>query len=530
MRSILASFLIASSLLSAEPTILKKIVLVGDPTEHESRDIEKLLEESCLGEPITDDNLQEIQFSIRDYYENQNSSLVDISTPDQEVTNGVLTIQVDKRKLGEIRYRGNKWYRTKQLSHYVRQESGDPIDVERLSEDLAWMNRSPFRRSDALFVPGKDPHTTDIELATWDRMPVRFYGGFDNRGNDAIGTERMFGGLEVGNFLNFDVRMSYQYTCSLSFGNLNAHVLRFDIPLPWRHLFNAYYGYSRVHLKHLGSEFLSQGTSQQASGRYVIATQKNRVLDWTFGYDYKLTNNNLLFAEIPIFSNKVAIGQFLAGITYQSQPGCNVIFLNLELVGQPGGYLPHMKDFEYQTLRPFAKNVYLYGRGAFEYTHRFARKEFSLINRIGGQASTANLLPSEEFGLGGADTVRGYKERIVNGDDAIAANLEFRWDAFCFLRKKIECPTCCDPKEQIYQRRKLGDLFSLLAFIDYGFTHVHKNSSLEQTCAYLLSAGPGVRYVFDQYVQARLDWGIQLHKIEAESFGSRLHFSLVGSY
>ena len=372
----------AASLFGDVP-ILKQIDISGDESSLNFQDLRMAVEEQYVDQPLTQEKISEIKCYVANYYKTAGVSLASVSTPDQEITNGTLKINIVKSTLGEIHYCGNKWYKPKQLSKYIRLEKGEPIDVTRFSEDLAWMNRNPFRRSDAIFTPGASPHTTNIELVTWDRLPVRFYGGFDDRGNDGIGTERMFAGINIVNFLQLDHRISYQYTCSLTFGSLNSHLFRYDMPLPWRDELSVYYGYSTVHLKHIGSEFHSRGKSEQASARYVFASQKRKVSDWTIGYDYKRTNNNLEFAEIPIFSNTVAIGQFVAGYTYESQPGCDVILFNIELIGQPGGYLSHMKNSEYNTLRPLAKNVYLYGKGFFEYTHRFTRKQFCYFNRVG---------------------------------------------------------------------------------------------------------------------------------------------------
>ena len=44
--------------------------------------------------------------------------------------------------------------------------------------------------------------------------------------------------------------------------------------------------------------------------------------------------------------------------------------------------------------------------------------------KLRGQASSKNLLPSEEFDMGGVHTVRGYDNRWVTKDNAFCANLE----------------------------------------------------------------------------------------------------------
>lgn len=527
MKFLFACMLLFSQLMAKE-AVLTQISLKG--TQPNLNYLQEMLQLRFAGDLLTQEKIGEIKCAIGNYFKDEGGPIVYVSIPSQEITDGLLKIEIYESKLGQIEFCGNRWFQTKQLDRMIRLKEGEPINATKVSEDLAWINRNPFRRTDAIFSPGKEPHTTDLKVVTWDRFPVRVYGGFDNRGNDGIGTERMFGGFYLGNFFHFDHRISYQYTCSLSFGRMYAHTLRYDMPLPWRHEISVFGGFSSVHLKDIGPHVVNRGNNQQASARYTVTSQKKRVSDYTFGYDFKRTNNNVEFSEIPIFASTCVISQFLLGYTYQSQFGCNVLFFSGELVGQPGDYLPHMSSASYQTLRPAATSSYVYGKAFFEFTHRFPKASLSLFTRLAGQLSTGNLLSSEEFGLGGADSVRGYKERIVNGDNAILTNLELRWDAFSLLRKKLKCPTCCESDEQIYNRRKLGDLFSFIAFFDYGFAHVHQKTIYELPCAYLMSAGPGVRYHFDEYVQAKLDWGIQLHKIPVESYGTRIHFTIIGSY
>lgn len=43
--------------------------------------------------------------------------------------------------------------------------------------------------------------------------------------------------------------------------------------------------------------------------------------------------------------------------------------------------------------------------------------------RFRGQLASTNLLPSEQMGLGGYNSVRGYLERQVNVDNGLIVNL-----------------------------------------------------------------------------------------------------------
>jgi hemolysin activation/secretion protein len=68
----------------------------------------------------------------------------------------------------------------------------------------------------------------------------------------------------------------------------------------------------------------------------------------------------------------------------------------------------------------------------FVYLHGFLSRTQDLpagaqaFARVSGQVSDSPLLNSEEFSAGGLDTVRGYLESEVLGDDAALVNFELR--------------------------------------------------------------------------------------------------------
>lgn len=65
------------------------------------------------------------------------------------------------------------------------------------------------------------------------------------------------------------------------------------------------------------------------------------------------------------------------------------------------------------TFTSGAVNHYIYSRIAISDFFTLP-KNFGLFGEFRGQISNQNLVPSEQFGLGGYDTVRGYAERVVN--------------------------------------------------------------------------------------------------------------------
>src|SRR5690606_24102279 len=80
------------------------------------------------------------------------------------------------------------------LPRQIRQLEGAPISAPQLSEDLAWLNRNPFRAVEAVFAPGNAHGASDITLAMTTEKPFSLYVGWDNGGSPATGSDRFFVG------------------------------------------------------------------------------------------------------------------------------------------------------------------------------------------------------------------------------------------------------------------------------------------------------------------------------------------------
>jgi len=280
-------------------------------------------------------------------------------------------------------------------------------------------------------------------------------------------------------------------------------------------------GYAQVH-PHI-SGFRSTGKSTQVSGRYQIPfgdLDRGVLQEFDFGADYKNTNNNLILlavGEVPIITSSVEYVQLMLGYSFGKRQGRHTFNLNAQVFGSPGPAFGDSSNSKFHHLRLDSKNIYLYGK--FNATYNYAAPSFSLMLMERFQLSTAALLPPEQYGVGGYDTVRGYQEREVNADDCFIFNAEFS-----------------SPKTELFSllwdcKRTFRDEFSVYGFFDYAFTsEVHKMEG-EKAKQQLMSIGPGLKYNFHPLLSFRFDWGIRLHNTQFEkAWGSRVHFGLNAGY
>lgn len=469
-----------------------------------------------LNRPLTQDDLYKIEKTIVTYYQHNERPLVMVKIPGQETSSGVLRVYIFESMLAEVQSTGCRWFSDEKIASYIRLKPGDEIDEGTLLQDLFWMNRNPFHKTDVIYTAGKADGTTIVKLVTKDRFPLRTYVGTDNTGLDTIGRNRMYGGLNWGNVFGLDHFMTYQYTASYNIHRFQAHTVHYTAPLSWRHVFIVFGGYSTDHAHIPVKHFKGSGSSYQASGRYTVPIHCGTKLlhDATLGFDFKRTNNTVEFSETPVFGKLANLTQFLLeySLGYETKMAKtsfvgSLFFSPAEMVGDQS-----RADFE--SLRPFAQTKYVYFKAGFAEVIRFD-DICAILMTFRGQISSANLLPSEQFGLGGYDTVRGYEERIINFDNAVVANLELR-----------------SPPIRVFTGKKASTDESLqfLVFCDYGFGGNHRPVSGEKRTRYLLSAGPGVRYNLTPYLSARFDYGFKFKDVPFDGAFGRPHFSVTVGY
>ena len=470
-----------------------------------------------IGKPLTQKKLKELKQTLLDYFKARRMPVVSVQIPEQDITGGVLQLLVIQGKLGKVCAVGNCWTKSCRLENFIRLKPGDDIDENIIIADLSFMNRNPFRRTDVVYTPGAFPSTTDIELLTEDRRPFRFFVGAENTGVKSTDEMRLLAGFNWGNVFGFDHVFSYQFTGSRDFHKFQAHTVQYTAPLPSRHILVVFGGVSFVHPK-VTKGIRSHGYGVQGSMRYDIPlkpTQKY-LHEISLGFDFKRTNNTVEFSEGPvIFGSNVNLTQLVVGYNSAWERYCSKTSLIAELFLSPGRWLSDQSNKDFQSLRTFAKNNYIYGKLGL--THNIkVFNGFSLSLSGKGQVSSGNLLPSEEFGLGGHDSVRGYDEREFNADNALLLSGELRTPVWHLLSN----PNC-----------KNRDELQLLIFIDYGLGGSHKRIKNESSSQYLFGMGPGLRYMITPFLSARVDWGIKLHR--KEDLGkstNRVNFAVMGSF
>ncbi|HSX26758.1 MAG TPA: ShlB/FhaC/HecB family hemolysin secretion/activation protein [Chlamydiales bacterium] len=488
-----------------------------------SDELRKRLADLYIERPVDFELIRKIKNTICKFYEENHEPFVLVLVPEQKVTHRILQIVIIKSRIGDLRVEGNRWFSAKSMERYIKTRSNGELDLLEIQRDLDVLNRNPFRRVNAIYTPGEQFGTTDVILSTADRRPWRVYAGIDDTGVVSTGRERFMTGINLGRVFGRDILLSYQYTTSYDPKHFQAHTGQVILFLPWNHLLNFYGGYSVVEAALPVPSMSNKGENSSISGRYTMPTRAQPLTtqEVSVGFDFKRTNNTILFADlIQNFGPPVNLSQFVGEYrrNWELREITNVHNeLILQVYYSPGDLLPDESDARYSDLRSSAKNNWVYAKGSFRCLRKLSNN-FSLSIWLRGQYTSNLLLPSEQLGIGGYDTVRGYEERQLSMDEGFIGNLEARSMPFpiiTFFRK---------PSAN-------RDAFQLVAFLDYGFGHNKSLFAGEPQTAYLFSIGPGCRYTYDPWIAVRADYGFRLHHLAALGDDTgRLHFSITASY
>ena len=473
------------------------------------------LERLFINKEITKDTLCDIKNIIIDYYKENKRPIVSVNIPNQKISSGILVVFVDEAKLSNINVIGNKYFSKDQYLKMMKIKKGDFISEEKLLKGLTTINRNPFRDVDIIYKPGKEKGTTDIDLFTRERRPLRMYYASENTGLDYIGKNRFLVGLVAGNLFKAAHVLSYQLTKSYYSHAFEAHTMQYVLPLPIGHFMTMYGGAAKIEAN-LPSwrTATSKGRSFQGSLRYDIPLPEvwGVIQDIIFGFDFKRTNNTVEFTQtLPIFGKNANLTQLV--LTYETSYARGPFQANFDinLFWSPGQIISDQSNTHYQSLRAHAKVDYFYTQLNWKSIYNFIYDiSFSLFMKL--QFSNRNLLASEQFGIGGYYSVRGYDEHFLSGDNGCLLSAEIRLPSFGFLNYFIN--------------KKIPDSLQILGFVDYGREWVDRRELGVRKTDYLLSMGPGLRYVIDPFLSLRLDWGFKRHKRPFWPGDSKLHFGV----
>jgi hemolysin activation/secretion protein len=469
------------------------------------------LVEKHLGGPVTLRALSALSREIIIFYRDRGRPVVDVAIPEQKITQGTIQIVVIEPRIGRVLVQGADWFNNQVLADELEwTQPGGRLFEGNLENDLFWLNRSPFRRVEVDLQPGVTPGTTDVIYNVRDAFPWRAYTGYEDTGVQALGIERLYAGFIWGDAFKRDGQFSYQYTTDTQFDRLQAHAYSYQRAFNQTWSFQQYGAMSTVST--FADPVNQSGRSWILGGALLRYTNYDPFLQswFTFGFDFKSTNNNLEFGGTQVVGGRADFYELNLGYDRRRRFN-NVSYLAMssDLYAGPNGGLSAFNDAAgFSSIRSETRPGFVYQRGMTEGVIGLPFR-MQVLGRVTGQISSQRLLFSEMLGYGGYDSIRGYDQRSFNADNGYFTNIEV------------------GPQTWIWGTQGEPKSLRAFAFFDYGSGRVINPQPGDIVSETMASVGTGARFAWSDRFSARFDYGYGLSDVPTSSHEHRAHVGVV---
>lgn len=437
--------------------------------------------------------------------------LVAVQLPEQELNGGVVRLHVVETPLRQVEVAGNRRFDEANIrASLPALRPGATPNLDDVSRNLRLANENPAKKV-RLSLAGTDGAAADtgvdarVDVA--DERPWTVMLNADNTGTEATGKTHAGLLLQHANLWGRDHVGTLQYTTSPEHsGRVAVWAAGYHVPLyaPGDSV-DLFASYSNVDsgavTTGLGALAVTgKGAVYGARYNQLLARRGNLDGRLVYGVDVKAYKNDVVIAGIN-FGNDVTVHPLSVGYAGSYAMASGATDFSLALVQNvAGGTRGGASDFA--AVRSGAGAGYRLLRFSFALAASSAR-DWQTRVLLGGQWTRDALVPGEQFGAGGATTVRGFGERDLATDTGIVSNVE------------LVTPNLC---------ARAGWQCRLLAFHDTAWGERNRALAAELRHAALSSAGLGLRFAAGTAASVQLDYGHALHVGEvAVTSRNRLH-------
>ncbi|MEH1999308.1 MAG: ShlB/FhaC/HecB family hemolysin secretion/activation protein [Nostoc sp.] len=418
--------------------------------------------------------------------------------PPQTIQSGVVKIQVVEGKLEDIQVTG-----TRRLNpNYVRSRLGiatsPPLNRQRLLEALQLLQLNPLIQNvSAELSAGSQSGVSLLEVKITEAKTFSSQIVLDNGRSPSVGSFRRGLRLNEANLLGLGDGLSLGYTNTDGSNSFDA---TYTLPLnPKNGTLTFNYGTTSSNVIEPPFNVLDI----ESASRYYELTFRQPIVqtptqEFALGltasrreseasYSPPLLEERLAFPGLGADQQgrtKVSALRFFQEwtsrnsrevIALRSQFSLGIDVLNPTINQNP----PDSRFFAWQGQAQWA---------------RLLAPETLLLLRLNTQLASRTLLPLEQFGLGGQESIRGYRQDYLLTDNGT------------FVSAEVQVP--------ILRLPQIDSTLQVIPFVDFG---VGWNSSNTENPDHntLAAVGLGLRWSQGDRFTVRLDWGIPLISVES---------------
>ncbi len=468
-----------------------------------------------LGPARTMKDIEGARDALLAVYQAKGYQSVYVDLPEQQVTDGVVILQVSETRVGRVRVVGAEYNSPLEVREQVPAlAEGVVPDFTQAQTELTALNRSAKRQVVPLVRQGAMPGTMDVDLKVDDSSPWRASVGLNNDYSADTKELRAFASLGHDNLWQLG------HSASVSFFGAPQDLNQTQVwsgsyvaPIRgsnWSVEASGYLSDSNVATVN-GTSVLGKGHAVGLRGTYTVPDTGAWWHTLSLGVDFKdneeVTRLGNAGDTVPLKYAPITLAY--AGFT-QTERG--QLGINAALVAGTRSFLGYGSNWEqFDHKRYKASPSFLLLKGDTSGTYNF-KGNAQLAWRLAAQITDSPLVSSEQIAAGGMNSVRGYLSAESTGDYGVVGSVELRTPPLDFFGGAVED-------------------WRVYAFVDAGQVRLREPLPEQDSRFSLASVGLGTSFRLARRVSGRLDLGYPLKDGQrTERHDPRLNFSVTASY
>ncbi|MEQ9640946.1 MAG: ShlB/FhaC/HecB family hemolysin secretion/activation protein [Alphaproteobacteria bacterium] len=466
-----------------------------------------------IGREVGAEDLERLRQALSALYIERGYINSGATLPDQRVVDGVVSFALVEGRLSDIKVTGANRLRPGYVEERLRQAAGPPLNVNDLQKRFRILLDDPvIERLDARLGPGVRPGESELTVDVRDAKPVYFTVTAANDRSPSVGGEALTASLLLrsltgwGETIEADLTkasgltdgslgFSFPFTATDTRVSLRGQISESEVVDEPFNLLDVQSEASDVELRI--SQPLYRDIGKELTAHLVFARRMAKT---------ELLGRRFSFADGPQDGvSRVSVARFV--VDWLDRSSDQVIALRvtgsqgMEVLGATENTGNGFPDSDFTAL--LAQGQYV------------RRTDWltgvSFVGRFDAQFTPDRLLSLEKFAIGGAGTVRGYRENLLVRDNGLVVSAEARVPVW-----RIEIPGLSnDPGD--------GQV-ELAPFYDFG--RAWDNSDADNRPHHLSSFGLGVRWAPARHVRGSLYVAHRLHEVPRPDNSDRQDYGI----
>ncbi|ABK43300.1 Polypeptide-transport-associated domain protein, ShlB-type [Magnetococcus marinus MC-1] len=418
--------------------------------------------------------LKEVTAEVTKFYRQKESILASAYLPKQEIGNGTVKIKIVEAEVDQITVAGNKSYNASYLKKIMEKAArNSPLKSDDIERGLLTLNTLPALSARSVLQKGGKPGTASVNVQVEESKPFGVSVEYNNHGSTSVSRERYQTTLSWDNIMGSGAQATAAVLVGETPKDLAYKTLDIQAPV-------GYYGTKLGVSYSTGNYDVTQVFSdlgikgESTTGKIYVqhpfVLRRNLSLYGEVGVEGK----NAPFYLLGTLNSKdrVRIAYAQVDSTFDLLGGSNTISANVTqglgamLGGSPNGT---------KTSRTGADNQF--SRLQLTYAHnRQLHEKYSFYGTGTWQAADDSLVSSEEFQIGGQDSVRGHTSGAESGDNGYRTSFELRYT---------------DPAATVP--------YMIYSFLDHGYVRRKEPLINQEKSAFLTGYGVGAMLNYTKF-------------------------------